>query len=84
MKYYKIKPLKWVGESCHGLTHSYHYRPEYDRYRLTIISRINPNARNILTDFDTIDEIKQFVSEHNALNSSYFLEEIHEPTTTTA
>lgn len=84
MKYYIIKPLNWSNQSAIGMTHTYHYRPEHDRYRLTIVDKINPNARNILTDFDSIDEIKAFVDEHHVLNSSYFLEKIYESTTTTA
>lgn len=84
MKYYKIKPLTWLDNSSIGMTHTYHYRPEHDRYRLTIINKINPTARNILMDFDSINEIKEFTNKHHILNSSYFLEKVNEPTATTA
>lgn len=80
---YQIKPLNWVDESSIGMTHTYHYRPEHDRYRLTIVNRIKPNARNILMDFDSIDEIIDFANKHYVLNSHYFLEKVNEPTTTT-
>lgn len=83
MKYYKIKPLTWLDNSSIGMTHTYHYRPEHNRYRLTIISRVK-STRNILMDFDSVDEIKEFANKHHILNSNYFLESVNEPTTTTA
>ncbi|AZQ93286.1 hypothetical protein EJK55_1171 [Moraxella catarrhalis] len=48
------------------------------------MNRIKPNARNILMDFDSIDEIIDFANKHYVLNSHYFLEKVNEPTTTTA
>ncbi|MFB6349676.1 hypothetical protein [Moraxella marmotae] len=81
MNLYKIKPVEWHDEYANGIRFNYSYRPEHSKYRLTISPRPHEASRNTLLDFDTVDELKQFVDAHNEQTAHVFLELVHHEST---